>query len=481
MSRFRDDVRDLVMFTDIWVDLTGDVVFSLVALAIMVTIDPVVTGIVVLPSVAVVLVTLRLSEVIKRYYRAARIAGASVTAFLDELFTNVLTLKTAGAEDAALARLRERNAARRQAEIRTELLTQLVDSLGATSVGVSVGLILLLTAPAMGRGDFTVGDLALFTAYAAWLYSLPRRLGRLLYRQRQASVAGGRLGRLLTPEEGPAGLVASRPLWFDEPAPPVPARPRRAADRLDVLEVEGLTARHPGSGRGIEKVDLHLERGSFTVVTGAVGSGKTTLLRAVLGLLPHQEGTIRWNGTMVEDPGSVLVPPRAAYTAQVPMLFSATLAENLLLGLPQDLAGQLLARVLRLAVLEGEVAAMPGGLETVIGPRGMRLSGGQAQRAAAARALVRDPELLVVDDLSSALDVETEAALWRGLAEDGPATCLVVSHRRAALLRADQIVVLAHGRVAGSGSLGDLLGTCPEMRRLWARDSTRAVEGELKS
>jgi ATP-binding cassette subfamily B protein len=111
----------------------------------------------------------------------------------------------------------------------------------------------------------------------------------------------------------------------------------------------------------------------------------------------------------------------------------------------------------------------------------VRLSGGQLQRATTARALVRRPELLVVDDLSSALDVETEAALWRRLAEDGPTTCLVVSHRRPALLRADQVLVLSHGRVAGCGPLHDLLRTCPEMRRLWAQASAREVEEELTS
>jgi ATP-binding cassette subfamily B protein len=481
MSRFRDDVRDLVRFTDMWVDLTGDVIFGAVALAIMVAIDPVVTGVIVLPSVAVVLVTVRLSEAIRRNHRAARQAGAQVTAFIGELFANVLALKTAGAEDAALSRLRQCNSTRRDAEIRSHLLVQTVDSLSASSVSLSVGLVLLLAAPAIGGDDFTIGDLALFTAYAGWLTSLPRRLGRLLYRQRQASVAATRLGRLLTPEEGLGGLVAHRPLWFDRPAPPVPVRPRRAADRLEVLEVDGLTARHPISGRGIESVDLRLVRGSFTVVTGAVGSGKTTLLRAVLGLLPHEGGTIRWNGAAVDDPGSVLVPPRAAYTGQVPVLFSASLAENLLLGLPDDVADAALARALRLAVLDDDVAGMPDGLDTVIGPRGIRLSGGQAQRTAAARALVRNPELLVVDDLSSALDVETEAALWRRLADDGPATCLVVSHRRPALLRADQVLVLSHGRVAGCGPLHDLLRTCPEMRRLWAQESTREVEEELTS
>jgi ATP-binding cassette subfamily B protein len=163
------------------------------------------------------------------------------------------------------------------------------------------------------------------------------------------------------------------------------------------------------------------------------------------------------------------------------MLFSDSMTENLLLGLPDDVAHRRLARALRLAVLDGDVAGMPSGLDTVIGPRGIRLSGGQAQRTAAARALVREPELLVVDDLSSALDVETEAALWRRLADEGPSTCLVVSHRHAALLRADRVVVLSHGRVVGSGPLDDLLRTCPDMRRLWTHESRRQVEEELRS
>jgi ATP-binding cassette, subfamily B, bacterial len=127
---------------------------------------------------------------------------------------------------------------------------------------------------------------------------------------------------------------------------------------------------------------------------------------------------------------------------------------------------------------------MPDGFETMVGSRGVRLSGGQVQRATAARALVRAPDLLVVDDLSSALDVQTEQRLWDRIADaagngNGPSTLLVVSHRRAALERADQIVVLDRGRVVGAGSLTELLRTCPEMRRLWAEELV--VEAEEMS
>src|SRR4029077_6073637 len=122
-----------------------------------------------------------------------------------------------------------------------------------------------------------------------------------------------------------------------------------------------------------------------------------------------------------------------------PRLFSETLRDNILQGVTADPIA--LANAIRFAVLEDDLAGMPRGLDTVVGTRGVRLSGGQVQRAAAARMFVRDPELLVFDDLSSALDVETERTLWERVFAANPAerrpTCLVVSHRRTALRRAD--------------------------------------------
>jgi ATP-binding cassette subfamily B protein len=219
----------------------------------------------------------------------------------------------------------------------------------------------------------------------------------------------------------------------------------------------------------VEDIGLKLRRGSFTVVTGPIGSGKTTLVRTLLGLLPMDSGTVRWNGGLVTDPGNFFVPPRSAYTAQVPRLYSDSLRENILLG-RADTDAQL-ERAIHTAVMDEDLKQLPLGLETMIGPRGVKLSGGQAQRTAAARMLVRDAELYVFDDLSSALDVETEQKLWARLFQErGDATCLVVSHRKAALAKADHIIVLKDGRVEAEGTMQSLLASSESFRRLWQGD-----------
>jgi ATP-binding cassette, subfamily B, bacterial len=218
---------------------------------------------------------------------------------------------------------------------------------------------------------------------------------------------------------------------------PNAVRPSRVPLRR--FEIIGLSARY-SDGSGVGPVSFAVERGSFTVVTGPVGAGKSTMLRAMLGLgwRADVSGVVRWNATPLDDPGAFLVPPNAAFLPQVPQLVSDSVSDNVSLG-PMDEA--VIVTALELAAISDEVAAMPDAADTLIGPRGLRLSGGQRQRLATARALVHRPELVVLDDLSSAVDVETEVRLWQNLAAAG-LTVIAVSHRAVAFERADQIIRL---------------------------------------
>jgi ATP-binding cassette, subfamily B, bacterial len=446
VSRYRDDVDDVGEYLEIWVDLWGFAVFAIAALLIMARIDPLLTLIILAPLAVTLLATSLLRPMIRRVRRALREATGRVTDFIGEATAAVTAIQGSGREASVVRAFARLGDVRRRAAVRDALLLEAFRSANDNLANVATGLILLAAAGAMQRGSFTVGDFALFVAYLPRLAYMVSDLGAVAVRHRRAGVAFERLGALIADQDA-RRIVAGPPLGALEA--PLPEGP--TVEPLQELAIESLCVRHADGEVAVEGAAFVVPRGAFVVVTGRVGSGKSALVKGILGLLPVTAGTIRWNGRIVADPATFFVPPRSAYVGQVPQLFSDTLRENVLQGADPTA----LPKALHQAVLDEDVARLERGLDTPVGSRGVKLSGGQVQRAAAARAFVRAADLLVFDDLSSALDAETEATLWRRLATTRPGTTIIaVSHRPAALTRADLTIAMEGGRIASiSGRL----------------------------
>jgi ATP-binding cassette subfamily B protein len=229
-------------------------------------------------------------------------------------------------------------------------------------------------------------------------------------------------------------------------APAPDTAPRHPLQRL---ELTGFSAVHEDGTVGVRDVDLTVERGQLVLVVGPVGSGKSSLLRALAGIV-HHTGDLRWNDQPVNEPEMFLRPNQVGYVAQLPRVLSGTVTDNIRLGHDVDAASAVTT-----AQLEHDLDAAGAGLGLLIGHKGTRLSGGQLQRLALARALAPRTELLIADDVSSALDVTTELDLWRALREHR-VTVVGSTSKRAALAQADRVVVLLGGTAVAQGTWSEL-------------------------
>ncbi|MDR7381617.1 ATP-binding cassette domain-containing protein [Promicromonospora iranensis] len=373
--------------------------------------------------------------------RRAGDAAAELGRLLGSALDAVRTVKLGAATTGVLAQVARVDGRRVQASLREERTDFLVGL--APSVLSRVATVLAWTLHL--NGTWSLGTTLLVSTSIGTFSWIGYGLGQLV-----TSGASARRWVEVTSRYAGTERLADVPddldLFAGTASPPAPAP--AVPSELRELRLDGVSATHDDGTVGVAGVDLTVRRGELVLVVGRVGSGKSSLLGALSGLV-DVSGRLTWNGADVRDPETFLRPPRVAHVAQVPHVVSGTLADNVRLDHDRPVDGPVDAAGLGRDVTEA------GGTATLVGHRGLRLSGGQVQRLGLARALATGSDLLLVDDVSSALDAVTEAEVWSGLRAAGT-TVLGTTSRAATLATADRVVVLDGGRMAAVGHWRDL-------------------------
>ncbi|WP_346879210.1 MULTISPECIES: ABC transporter ATP-binding protein [unclassified Clostridium] len=465
MNCFRDDIEEIETVISFTLDIIGDGLFALGALIILLTINVKVTLFIFAPLVIVILLSQKAMKYISKYRTTAREATGDVSGAIGEIFTGIQAIKISGSEKYIINNLNNLNEKRMKYMVRDKIFVNIMDAIYENAVTIGTGFILLLTGKYMLKGSFSVGDFSLFLYYLPFVADFAGFLGEIFARYQQGGIAFKRMFKLLD-ENMEKELLAHNSLYLKGEL--IEEKCKQEDIEFKSLEVKELTYKYNETS-GIENINLRVNKGDLVVVTGRIGAGKTTLIKSILGMLPVDSGKIYLNNEEVKKNSEKLTPPIVAYTSQNPNLFSDTIKNNVLLGLKDE--GEKLEQAIYSAVLDRDIKNFKDGIDTLIGSKGVKLSGGQRQRVAVARMFVRKADLYVFDDISSALDIETEIKLWDRMFERKNITALVVSNRHVALKNADKILVMKDGKIAGQGKLEELLKNCEEMRQIWGLEA----------
>jgi ATP-binding cassette, subfamily B, bacterial len=334
----------------------------------------------------------------------------------------------------------------------------------------AIGLVLLFGALAISWHQLTIGGLVAFVTMTLLLIWPIEATGFIIATGQEAATAAQRVYEILDTEPAIADSPALTGSGVgSEPAP----RPAGTARRAGHLVFDEVVFCYPGAPAPVLRgVSLDLQPGETVALVGATGSGKSTLLQLVPRLADVTSGSIRLDGTDVRDLPLAELRSRVACAFEDATLFSASVRENVSYGGPDASEEAVLAA---LAAAQADfVADLPWGPDTRIGEQGMALSGGQRQRVALARAILARPQVLLLDDPLSALDVHTEAKVTAALAEVlDSTTALVVAHRPSTVQLADRVALLSGGVIVAVGTHRELLGSEPRYRHLMSADRER--------
>ncbi len=434
------------------------------------------TGTLFLPVAVLCLRFERRYRVLSRRYQDQQ---GDVATHVEEAAVGIRVLKALGRGDVAAAKHTQQSELVYQTQVEKARLRGTFWAALDLAPNIAIGLILLVGALAVAWHQLTIGGLAAYITLTLLLVWPVEAMGYILASGQEAATAAQRVYEILDTKPAitaPGEVVPSLGPGRRVPgaAAPVPRAsvPDGARD-TGHLVFDGVRFSYPGGAEVLRGVRLTLRPGETVALVGATGSGKTTLLQLVPRLADVTGGTIRLDGTDIRDLPLTDLRSRIGCAFEDPTLFSASVRDNVGYGAMEASEEDVLSA---LDTAQAEfVMDLPWRLDTRIGEQGLALSGGQRQRVALARAILPRPEILLLDDPLSALDVHTEAKVTQALGHVlGSATALIVAHRPSTVQLADRVALLVDGVIAATGTHRELLASEPRYRELMSADEPRA-------
>jgi len=443
ISRFANDLTNVRMLVGFGVlNILNTAVIYSAALFLMWRISPLLTLLAIIPFPVMIMVVKRISAAMFRRSRRAQEELARLTSAVEENVSAAAVVKAYCREEAAIGSFATVSRRYMASNMRMAQLRGLMIPVMAATGALGTLIVLVIGGQKVVAGSLTLGDFVAFNGYLAMLIWPTIIMGWILNLIQRGAASMSRLNEVLLAEAG-----------VSEPAEPLTPEKIEGG-----VELRDLSFSYEASPTPVlSSISLVIPPGSRLGIVGPVGCGKTTLVRLIARLYPVAGGTLLIDGIDVNRLPLRTLRDAIGFVPQESFLFSRSVAENIAFGREGASRGEI-ESASSLASLEGDVASFPQGYDTMVGERGITLSGGQKQRTAIARALVKDPAILILDDPLSAVDAATEEEILASLSGYyGQRTVIIVSHRLSALRGCDCIVYLEEGRIVEQGGHDGLL------------------------
>lgn len=418
-----------------------------VAVAVLGSVNWKLTAVALLPSPFAVLLLLRFGNVIRRRFDRIQALFSTMSAAVQQTIAGARVVRSFVREEAEQHRFEAMNRSYVRSNCILGIYSSTLDPLLTFTTGISVLMVLWYGGALVLEHSLSVGNFVMFTTYMAMLVRPISNLGRVVNLMQRGMASVGRLTLLF--DETPAIDPGK---WLEANSA-VTSRDPRDSGSISLRKVSVLFGEHTA----LDSIDLDIPAGATLAILGETGSGKSTLVKLLTRTIDPSWGSVRIDGVDCRELPLTHIRSLVGVVPQETFLFSITLAENIALG-TESASEKEIRHAASIAGLDPDLAALPSGFQTIVGERGIMLSGGQKQRIAIARAVLKNPRILVLDDALSSVDSVTEQGILRHLKSImAERTTILVTHRVATAMQADYIILLKHGRIVEEGTHSTLL------------------------